>query len=180
MRKKLFCLIKIALFRCLVLVLGILVMANLVLAQNTIREEKYEWEKIIPLVTKKSEVEKLFGKPFFEFKNGVSFVYNTKFGKLGVLYTNAKESEKSECKWNVDPDTVEGLWISLSDNILLSKSKYDLSLFEKELGHLKDFSYQNKEKGISIFGYISKIGEEWVSSISYYPTLEDKRCKCIK
>jgi len=167
-------------FSNLLVMLLLFLMINSVSAQNIVRDEKYEWEKIIPLVTKKSEIEKLYGKSIFDFENGVSFVYQTKFGKLGIRYKGKNDLTNNLCKWKIEPDTVISYRVSLSENILVSKFKYDSNLFEKEFGHEGDFSYGNNEIGLTFFGYFSDTKEEWISTIYYYPTLADEKSKCKK
>ncbi|GEM_PF-4503824 len=149
-------------------------------AQDRITETKYEWEKIILLVTKKSEIEQMYGKPVDEFEDGATFVYDTKFGKLTIYYRAKKDSNNSNCKWNVSSETVVGIRVGLFESIPVKKIKYDLSDFEKKINHNEEITYQNSEKGIGIISYFSDSREELAATIYYYPTSADRKSNCVE
>jgi hypothetical protein len=156
--------------------LSVFIIPNLVLGQI---QKEDEWEKITLFVTKKSEIEQLYGKPVDEFEDGDTFVYDTKFGKLTIYYRAKKDSNNSNCKWNVSSETVVGVRVGLFESIPVKKIKYNLSDFEKKINHNEEITYQNREKGIAISSYFSDSREELVSTIYYYPSLSDRKSKCV-
>jgi hypothetical protein len=60
-----------------------------------------------------------------------------------VNYKGKRASTDTTCRWNVKVDTIIGHRVSLKENIPVSKFRYDLTGFAKELGHNNDFSYRN-------------------------------------
>lgn len=158
----------------------LLIATNLTFAQNVIQEkEKFEWEKIIPLITKKAEVEKYLGKPLSEDEN-VSAIYDTKFERITVWYNGAKEPDGLVCNWNISLDTVISYRISLTERMPISKFKYDLSKFERTPNDDGRLIYTNLQKGISFAVDKTKDGEEEIALIQYTPSQADIKSKCIQ
>lgn len=149
-------------------------------------ETKYDWEKIVPLVTKRAEVEEWFEKldikSKYETKTDYVVTYKSKDGNITVWYGGAKSSSKSQCEWNVSLDTVKSFTIALPFGIPLSKLKYNLSEFEKEINREDEIQtwYTNSEKGIFFITYEIKDEGQLVTAIKYTPTLADKKNKCSK
>jgi len=138
---------------------------------------EFEWEKVVPLVTKKAEVENYFDKPYFENGNVSTFKFN--LGRILIWYIGAEDSEKTNCKWNVSPDTVQGFSISLPEPIPISSLKYDLSKFEKTPNDDGRLIYTNLKRGVSFATEETKDGEE-VVVIRYEPSYADVKNKCVK
>lgn len=151
----------------------------LAFSQVTIqRKEKFDWEKVIPLITTKDEVEKYFGKPKEE-DIQISAVFNTEFGIILIFYNGAKQPDDQKCKFNVSSDTVYSMSISLTTRLLVSNLDIDFSKYEKNITHLERYVYTNKQKGISFVVDPTERGEEIVM-IYYTPSCENIKRFCIK
>ena len=146
-------------------------------SQSSIQtNQKYDWEKIILLVTKKAEVEKFFGKPILE-QNGIIGVYQIREGKLLVWYAGAKDAGLI-CDWQVTVDTVVTYEVSLSEGLILSKTEFDLNKFEKTSGDDGGTTYTYAEKGISFTAFDKENGEEIILVIKYNPPANNIKQKC--
>lgn len=146
-------------------------------SQSSIQtDQKYEWEKIILLVTKKAEVENFFGKPVLE-QNGISGIYQIREGKIRVWYAGAKDPGLI-CDWQVTIDTVVTYEVSLSEGLILSKTKFDLKKFEKTPGDDGGTTYTYAEKGISFTAFDKENGEEIILVIQYNPPDVNIKQKC--
>lgn len=161
--------------------LGVIMLSaiSLTSAQNIIqKKEKFDWEKIIPLVTKRAEIEEFYGKPFTE--NGYVSFYRTGFGSILVMYYGSKDLEKASFTCSVSLDTVSSYNISLSKRIFVSNLGWKLNRFENKAGDDGRLIYYNEEKGISFVVEVAEDGKEEVVAISYEPPIEDKKNKCVE
>lgn len=136
----------------------------------------YEWEQIIPLVTKKSEVGRLFGKPFLE--NGYVSAYTTEKGKLTVWYYGARNLETADCKCSISLDTVSSFSMSLFHRMAVSNLKFDLKRFSKDGYPAGEQRYINEADGISFDVDTAGDGSEWVKSFTYHASKNSTEALC--
>ncbi len=141
---------------------------------------EFEWEKIVPLVTKKAEVENYFGKPY---KGNIhSSRYDTNFGKISVYY--GFEPKQVLYKCNPSFDTVSSFDISLTEAIpiegLVEGLGWNLDKFDKTPRDAEIDVYRYAEKGIYFTTLNGQDGKELVNAISYEPSYTNIKNKCIK
>jgi hypothetical protein len=137
---------------------------------------EFEWEKIVPLVTKKAEVENYFGKPS---KGNIhSSIYDTNFGKIFVFY----EVEPKQVLYTCNPssDTVGNFSISLTEAIPIEGFGWNLDKFDKFPRNAEIDVYRYAEKGIYFTTFKGQDGKELVNGISYEPSYTTIENKCIK
>jgi hypothetical protein len=146
---------------------------------NAQDQGKYEWEKIVPLVTSKGQVEELFGKPIYE-DPLVAATYPTKFGKLTVWYLGAADPDDLECRWNLPMDTVGSIYVALAMPISVSRSGYDLKKFDRSTTHVGRIVYTNLSIGLSFVVDKVEGGGEEISALTYSPTKKQIECNCTK
>lgn len=163
----------------------VLLSSSFGLAQDCMQDEqKYEWEKIIPLITKETDVQKLYGEPYLV--NGYIRDYRTEFGTVSVLYNGIKDTSKQICEGYVSIDTVYDFSVRLKQPIPLAKFNYDLKNYESKgyqriVNDSGIIEYLNTRKGLRIITHPTENDEdEVVVSIWYSPTEVDKKSKCIK
>lgn len=142
------------------------------------KEEKraeFEWEKIVPLVTKKAEVENYFGKPS---KGNIhSSIYDTNFGKILVFYGVEPKHMLVTC--NPSSDTVGNFHITLTEAIPIEGLGWNLDKFSKFPRNAEIDVYNYAEKGISFTTFNGQDGKELVDGISYEPSYTTLENKCI-
>jgi hypothetical protein len=143
------------------------------------KEEKraeFEWEKIVPLVTKKAEVENYFGKP--DMKCILTCSYDTNFGKIFVFY----EVEPSQVLYTCNPssDTVGNFHIALTEAIPIEGLGWNLDKFNKDPRDAEIDVYSYAEKGIYFTTVNGQDGKELVTTIGYMPSYTTIENKCIK
>ncbi len=145
------------------------------------KRAEFEWEKIVPLVTKKAEVENYFGKPYMG--NIHSSRYDTNFGKIFVYY-GAEDSMRVDYKCNPSFDTVSSFHISLTEAIpiegLVEGLGWNLDKFDKAPRDAEIDVYRYAEKGIYFTTLNGQDGKELVNTISYKPSYTNIKNKCIK
>lgn len=152
------------------------IFAGHISAQTTVRP--FDWEQIIPLVTKKIEVENILGKPFFE--DRYVSAYNLEKGKITVWYYGTRKPDTSEYRCNISLDTVSSFSISLLDRINVSALEFDLRKFKKEEGHTSERRYTDDENGISFDVDQTEDGLEWVKSFDYYGSRSKVKTLCSR
>lgn len=152
-------------------------------------QDNYNWEKIIPLVTKEADVQKFYGEPTLVM--GYSKIYQTDFGGIVVLYNGGKDTEKPICESDkVSPDNVYDFLITLTKPIQLSELKYDLKYdltnyesknYERIPSDSGTIEYLNTKKGIRFITHFDdESGEELVTRIHYFPSESDLKNNCNK
>ena len=139
---------------------------------------KYEWEKITLLESKRSEVETFLGEPISKDKNIVA-TYAKDFGKLTAWYVGAKEADGLICKWNVTEDTIHSFFVSLAEPIAISKFRYGLTGFTRNAEHDGSFVYTNPKLGISFVVWETENGQGSISAIVYSPTTDQIKGHCV-
>ncbi len=140
------------------------------------KRAEFEWEKIVPLVTKKAEVENYFGKPY---KNCIlTCRYDTNSGKIFVFY----EVEPKQVLYTCNPssDTVGNFQINLTEAIPIEGLGWNLDKFDKFPRNAEIDVYRYAEKGIYFTTFNGQDGKELVSTITYEPSYTTIENKCIK
>jgi hypothetical protein len=142
---------------------------------------EFEWEKIVPLVTKKAEVENYFGKPYM---GNIHYSrYDTNFGKIFVYY-GAEDSMRVDYICNPSFDTVSSFGITLTEAIpiegLVEGLGWNLDKFDKAPRDAEIDVYRYAEKGIYFTTLNGQDGKELVNTISYKPSYTNIKNKCIK
>jgi len=141
---------------------------------------EFEWEKIVPQVTKKAEVENYFGKPS---KNcTLTCSYDTNFGKIFVFYRVEPTQVLYTC--NPSSDTVGNFSISLTEAIpiegLVEGLGWNLDKFDKTPRDAEIDVYSYAEKGIYFTTLNGQDGKELVTTIGYMPSYTTIKNKCIE
>jgi len=158
----------------------VLILLNLVLVFLSC-DIKQGWKGVKPLETKKSEVEKIFGKPVVE-KDGF-FGYRTPEAYINIEYTAlpCSKSVGGRGSYNVPESTVFNYIVTLTKRRRLSDVDYDPWQYEKsgDDGHLKDYAaYSNEADGVTIEVSIED-GVEYAGVIHFYPTpANEKKFEC--
>jgi len=131
------------------------------------------WRGIVPLQSKRSEVERLLG-PASETLPGAT-LYRTMDGTVRISYSEGTPCGTKDSHWRVPADTVITVDVTLSPGHLLSQLNLDEAKYSKKSGghRPEDVYYVNEEKGevLRVF-----MGE--VMDIHYGPTTSDKDLKC--
>jgi len=131
------------------------------------------WRGIVPLHSKRSEVEKLLGPPS-EILTG-AVLYRTEDGTVRIAYSKGTPCATKDSHWRVPADTVTIIDVTLRPGHLLSKSNLNEAEYTKKSGgHLpEDVYYINEEKG-----EILRVFNGEILDIQYRPTTRDKDLKC--
>ena len=125
---------------------------------QTQNEITKNWNWIIPLKTKKAEIETVFKKSVDKDKDHPYQTYTTEFGKFTIAYTTEEKNFVKACSCNVEPGTVIRVFISLKDRVKLSDLNLDLSSFEKDdTFSPRELSYSNEKEGLLIATEIVKM-----------------------
>jgi hypothetical protein len=141
------------------------------------QKESYKWQRIVPLVTKRSEVEALLGAPVRG--SGYILTYETQDEGIMIWYGGAKTSQDDPCRWNIPSDTVFSFVVGPKKKMLVSDVKFDLKNFSKfkdpEIGdHFHYFDFQD---GIRFSTWMTN-GEEVIGSFSCAPNEVDTKKYC--
>jgi hypothetical protein len=136
----------------------------------------FEWEKIVPFVTKRAEVEALLGKPV---ESHVFSIYIAKFGVTFVSYYGAGDKQDAGDKCRVSPDTVRSLNVRLNEPFPISTLNWDLNKFEKSPQDDGHQVYWNYKTGVSFSVWELENGQEEVRSFRYERSDEAKK-KCVQ
>jgi hypothetical protein len=137
---------------------------------------EFEWEKILPLVTKKAEVENYFGKPDRDCSHNC--IYDTNFGKIFVSYGVEPKHMLYTC--NPSSDTVGNFNITLTEAMPIEGLGWDLDKFGKFPRNAEIDVYRYAEKGFYFTTVDGQDGRELVTGISYEPSYTTMKNKCIE
>lgn len=153
------------------IVLALLILMQAQSLPSTSRESG--WRAIVPLHSKRSEVEKLLGQPA-ELLPG-SALYRTKDGTVRISYSDGTPCGTKGSHWRVPADTVIIVDVTLSPGHLVSKLNLDEAKYTKKSGgHLpEEVYYVNEEKG-----EVLRVFNGEVLNIHYGPKTSDKDLKC--
>ena len=142
------------------------------------KRAEFEWEKIVPLVTKKTGVENYFGKPYMNCILTCS--YDTNSGRIIVFYRGLTESKDLPYTCNASSDTVSNFHITLTKAIPIEGLGWNLDKFNKAPRDAEIYVYSYVEKGIYFTTFNGQDGKELVSTITYMPSYTNIKNKCIK
>lgn len=144
------------------------------------KRTEFEWEKIVPLVTKKAEVEDYFGKPYKGHAD--TSIFDTNSGKLFVFYRGLEVSERMPDKCNISRDTVISFAIDLTKAIPIEELGWDLDKFSKTIRKDGVYVYAYMEKGIGTYLSVfnGQDGKQLVRDIGYQPSYLNIKNKCVK
>ena len=135
------------------------------------------WRGIVPLMTKRTEVETILGSP----TSGSGFVlsYDTQAERITIWYAGAKSAKGNPCKWSLPSDTVINFIVAPKRTELVSELKFDLKRFEKheDLEMKGDFYYFDEQDGITVETRLID-GKEVLGSIHLNATLVQTRKYC--
>ncbi len=141
------------------------------------QKESYKWQRIVPLVTKRSEVEALLGPPVRG--TGYILTYETQDEGIMIWYGGVKPRQDETCRWNIPSDTVFSFVVGPKKQMLVSDVKFDLKNFSKfkdpEIGD--QIHYFDDRDGIR-FSTTMTNGEEVIGNISCAPKDVDTKKYC--
>gem|GEM_PF-1187987 len=129
------------------------------------------WHSIVPLHSTRADVERLIGKPNFEYG-----LYDFDNERVDIIYTsNDGCGASQEDGWRVPKDTVLSISVSLKEMKPLSQLSIDREKYEKtEGGDVEGIVYySNKDEGITYEVRYNK-----VTAIMYGPTTKDEYLRC--
>lgn len=154
--------------RCTLRLVGIFMMFNLVSVAHA-----KPWKGIVPLHSKRREVEKLLGHPVI----GGQGEYDLKDEHVSVVYSRGLCLAGWPYGWNVPADTVTSIRIAPKASLSLSALGIDVSEFKKEKesdmpGHVV---YIDPQNGISIE---FNEAEGKVQAVNYFPVGSEQRFSC--
>lgn len=139
------------------------------------------WNGIIPLKSTRADVERILGKPEPTSVAQYAGGYNTKTGKVFVLYSTGMCRANPEHGWNIPELTVISVSYYPSQLPKLANLKIDISKFEKRMdpASLSSASYTNEADGIVL---IVDTSDDVVESFNYFPESKYRHlmCKNIK
>jgi len=144
-----------------------------VLAQSDI----CQWRGIMPLSTNRAKVESILGAPTFG--TGHILGYDTHDERITVWYGGAKPAKISPCLWTVPDDIVINFIVASKHKLTVPELKLDMTRFKK----IKDreiegvLYYFDELDGIAVEASIVE-GDEVVGSVSYEPSLKDRKKYC--
>ena len=132
------------------------------------------WRGIVPLHSKRSEVEKLLGPPSETLPNSV--FYRTKDETVLIFYSKSPACGTKGSQWRVPPDTVIAIDVTLSPGHPFSKLNLDEAKYTKKSGghRPEDVYYVNEERG-----EVLRVFNGEIMDIHYGPTSSDKALRCV-
>lgn len=139
-----------------------------------------EWRGIVPLKSKKSDVQKLAGEGKEIWPGTVAY----KIGNISfsVTYSTGKCDENPASEWDVPTDTVVSILVNPAKPIALSEMSEGLAKFEKLPGDFdlpNTYYYLNETDGMSMEVQTRGNGKELIAtSLFYFPTEAERRFKC--
>ena len=132
------------------------------------------WRDLLPLISSKEKVEKIFGKPENVDDNGYhNYRLDEYFIQVNYSTDPCRPNQYDRGKFNVARDTVLDIWIHVKKNLLLTKLDFDRTKYYRDAtGHVTNVVYYNsQETGISIVTSIQdESRDEYVGSIHYSPS----------
>lgn len=141
--------------------------------------ENSYWNKIVPLKTKKNEVEKKLGKGKWEDGSTVTYKYGG--DTYYITFSDGKCNELSKSEWNIDKDVVLYFVMYPKNGISVHKMPVDLKSFDKVkmTGDLLNYNkYINEEIGLLVDTQPNLNKIEVVTSIQKMPKKSEQYLKC--
>ena len=135
------------------------------------------WNDIVPLKSTRADVEKILGKPMPHSIAKHAASYNTKDGRVFVLYSTGLCNVNSEHGWDIPEFNV--IRISVYPEVLpkFTDLQIDKNKFEKrpDPGAIDTFFYTNETDGISL---TVDEKDEFVLDIRYFPEAKYNHLRC--
>lgn len=158
----------------LLILLQLLTFCITVHCQNQTEVDK-GWKWVVPLETKKAEIEKVFGESITKDKKHPFQTYVADFGKITAIYTTKRKLIKA-CSCYVNAGTVLRALV-YPKRFKLSELNYDLSQFKKDDTYSpRELSYYSAKDGIFIGTEIVELEDgskiERVFTIEYRPKIK--------
>lgn len=131
------------------------------------------WRGIIPLLSTRTDVEKILGPPV---KNNPN-VYETENEFVSVVYSGGPCEEGREGAWNVSANIVIRLEVESKKTLRVSDLHLDEAKYKKveNLHMLGRLSYIDDAAGVII-----KTSYEIVEAVIYGPAAKDKHLSCSR
>jgi hypothetical protein len=135
------------------------------------------WHGLIPLHSKREEVERLLGSP--KDSIGQTYIYETQRERVDVSYSEGKCENPPAGRWNVPAGTALRIKVYPRTTILLRDLPFDVSNYRRSPDpNIRDrFFYINDEDGVMIESELDH-GCERVVSVTYQPTAKDATLRC--
>ena len=134
------------------------------------------WRGIVPLRSTRADVERLIGKPNFQYD-----LYDFKDERASILYSREPCTGGRQGSYNVPRDTVISIDVAPKQRLLLSELKIDLGKYKKSRDPAIEVHsfYRNNDEGVTI-GTFEGGGEDdgKVLKIQYGPTSKDNQLRC--
>lgn len=130
-----------------------------------------EWRGIVPLHSKRADVERVLGSP----TKPHGSIYRTEYGNVFVWYSDEPCKKDVSELWNVPPDTVLSVTVYPKTKQRIVELNLEESKYRKEANtHIQGITYLvNDEEGIRI-----ETAEGMANSITYLPTSSDSHLRC--
>lgn len=145
----------------------LVILAALLLTQTVTNVQAKEWRGIIPLKSKRADVERLLGQP------NHSGRYQYEDMRASIDYAEGKcDKDNTDCRCLVSEDTVLSIYVVLEVGLKFSTLKLDKNKYKKSV-YPEDPNlaiYSNDEEGIV---YTVSQEDDEVTAIEYLPSAKD-------
>lgn len=142
-----------------------------------------EWKNLKPLITKKSDVKKLFKNPIYHLNYFET--YETEDGRINIRYSHGYCREKDGLKWNIRPNIITAVEISPTKSETLEtitkKLEIDLTTFiKKKHPTIEDsFAYFSRDESLILETYFNyKANKEDIYNIQIRPSKYKQNLLC--
>ena len=159
----------------------ILLVALYFCSSFTLIAQTDDWKSLIPLRSKRSEVEKILGKPEKYFEG--SGIYELKMGEFVVWYSKgACRRSSDEIQWNIPAGIMTELRVRINKPLSLAAylSELELKAFtrsESPAGFSR-FLYTSSDESIVFETIMKNDSTEFVNSITLQPDKMKKNLRC--
>ncbi len=147
--------------------------------QNPASVQEQGWHGIMPLHSKRADVERVLGAPM----KGYTDLYDTEKERISVYYqgepcvTGDSQGRPVRGGWNVSRDTVLSLRVHMKTKLKFSNLEIDRTKYkEARFPHGPNVVYYNNEEAGQSYEVDGDDGT--VRSVSYYWTAKDERLRC--
>lgn len=144
-----------------------------------IQGQSASWQKLVPLESNRSDVERILGKPEVYFKTFGT--YRTEFGKFSVWYSKGRcEKSVQDIQYDVPSGRFVGLIVYLNHTTPLENFIKDLVPYKKSESPLENgrYFYTDPDETTAYEVIASDRSKEFVYSISIEPGKDKKRFIC--
>ena len=147
---------------------------------STVSCQKLEdgWKGIQPLKTRKSAVEKMFGKPDIDDNGYHGYRFDGGFIQVNYSTAPCKENQYNRGKYNIESEIVLDYTVNLHNGIRLSELKFDREAYRKEESSQGSNLYVRRDNSIWITTFLER-GQEYAVRIDFRAgNLESAKRKC--